>query len=170
MAKKAVPPQRNANAPLKQVSSKSVSSKAGSKEQKKKNDSSKKQDKRGPTGDVGSSSDAKLDIGDIFAAAKQRKSTSNQPAQQQQQQQQPPQQLTRQAYDRPVKDGLYHDKEVDMRMSDEAFFNGGKTASGPQRVVDGLRVVLLDEMKRRARKMRVSGNSPNCPFDCDCCF
>lgn len=85
-------------------------------------------------------------------------------------------------------DGLYRDRSATVEMSDDAFFGESasvdKTAKRKkkQRLADGEsrrgasgsvgfdRIVTEDEIRKMTSSNAKAGTTPNCPFDCDCCF
>lgn len=82
----------------------------------------------------------------------------------------------------PRGDGLYHEASSNVSMNDDAFFAIGATARrkkgdgrGPKvETFDGCRVItekdLGREVDKGARNKKDAHRTPNCPFDCDCCF
>lgn len=70
----------------------------------------------------------------------------------------------------PKKDGLYHAPKEELDMSDDMFFSrdGGKNI---RRTADGLRLMTEEEIVKATNAgSKKAGTTPNCPFDCDCCF
>ena len=55
-------------------------------------------------------------------------------------------------------------KATTPKQDDEAFFDTRGTA-GPRKYVDGLPVYTVEELG-----IGKGGDTPDCPFDCDCCF
>ncbi|KEG12980.1 hypothetical protein DQ04_01291100 [Trypanosoma grayi] len=87
--------------------------------------------------------------------------------------------------DKPTGDGLYHAPEKTLELSDAAFFDlsslrqkGCKkkkstTTEVPEDVLrrEGVdRVITLEELQKITSSNPKAGTTPNCPFDCDCCF
>ncbi|KPI90278.1 hypothetical protein ABL78_0660 [Leptomonas seymouri] len=95
---------------------------------------------------------------------------------------------------KPVRDGLYHAPQKSLQMSDNEFFSGtwlkadqATTANGGLSVVGGGtdsteasqellrkegvdRIVSMEELTKMLSRNAKAGTTPNCPFDCDCCF
>ena len=86
-------------------------------------------------------------------------------------------------------DGLFRLRDPDVDMSDEQFFESirspqprhkplskGKAslrlrAEEGKRRGDGVgRILTEDELMLLTSKNAAAGTTPNCPFDCDCCF
>ncbi|KAG5492110.1 hypothetical protein GH5_01015 [Leishmania sp. Ghana 2012 LV757] len=100
--------------------------------------------------------------------------------------------LSRQAQSKPQRDGLYHAPERSVQMSDNQFFSGtwlkedrtAATATSsvladtvslqkPEELLrkEGVdRIVSMEELSKMLSRSSRAGTSPNCPFDCDCCF
>ncbi|KAG5467357.1 hypothetical protein CUR178_01000 [Leishmania enriettii] len=99
---------------------------------------------------------------------------------------------SRQAQSKPQRDGLYHAPERSVQMSDNQFFSGtwlkeGRTAATatssvvadtvslqqPEELLrkEGVdRIVSMEELSKMLSRCSRAGTTPNCPFDCDCCF
>ncbi|CAC9544856.1 Eukaryotic protein of unknown function (DUF1764) putative [Leishmania donovani] len=95
---------------------------------------------------------------------------------------------------KPVHDGLYHAPEKSVQMSDNQFFSGtwlredrtvAPTATTSSAVPstaspeasekllrrEGVhRIVSIQELSKMLSHNARAGTTPNCPFDCDCCF
>ncbi|CBZ30788.1 conserved hypothetical protein [Leishmania mexicana MHOM/GT/2001/U1103] len=95
---------------------------------------------------------------------------------------------------KPVRDGLYRAPEKSVQMSDNQFFSGtwlkeDRTAAttavatsavpsteSPEASEELLRregvdrIVSMDELSKMLSHNSRAGTTPNCPFDCDCCF
>ncbi|GET92751.1 hypothetical protein, conserved [Leishmania tarentolae] len=95
---------------------------------------------------------------------------------------------------KPVRDGLYHAPEKSVQMSDNQFFSctrlregrataitttpssaGPRTESpdAPEELLrrEGVdRIVSMEELSKMLSRNSRAGTTPNCPFDCDCCF
>ncbi|XQJ31171.1 Eukaryotic protein of unknown function (DUF1764), putative [Leishmania guyanensis] len=95
---------------------------------------------------------------------------------------------------KPVRDGLYHAPEKSVQMSDNQFFSGtwlkedrnataafttcsAVTSTGSPEVSEALqrredvdRIVSMEELAKMLSRDARAGTTPNCPFDCDCCF
>ncbi|KAG5466817.1 hypothetical protein LSCM1_00994 [Leishmania martiniquensis] len=91
-----------------------------------------------------------------------------------------------------LRDGLYHAPEKSVHMSDNQFFSGtwlkqdrtaaSATSSGasgaeslqaPEELLrkEGVdRIVSMEELSKMLSRSSRAGTTPNCPFDCDCCF
>ncbi|KAG5491114.1 hypothetical protein JIQ42_01009 [Leishmania sp. Namibia] len=99
---------------------------------------------------------------------------------------------SRQAPSKPQRDGLYHAPERSVQMSDNQFFSGtwlkedrtAATATSsvvadtvslqqPEELLrkEGVdRIVSMEELSKMLSRSSRAGTTPNCPFDCDCCF
>ncbi|KPA86202.1 hypothetical protein ABB37_00444 [Leptomonas pyrrhocoris] len=98
---------------------------------------------------------------------------------------------------KPVRDGLYHAPQKSVKMSDNEFFSGTwlKADQAATTAAAGLgssvvgsssdsveasqellrkegvdRIVSLQELSKMLSRNAKAGSTPNCPFDCDCCF
>lgn len=77
------------------------------------------------------------------------------------------------------RDGLYRKKEVTVELSDQEFFNGKgvsssagtSAANAALRAREGVdKIVSMRELQKMLSHNSRAGSTPNCPFDCDCCF
>ncbi|CAD2216802.1 hypothetical protein AGDE_08688 [Angomonas deanei] len=87
------------------------------------------------------------------------------------------------------RDGLYRAPEKSIELPDSEFFVSGKfvsakgiekgktpigTASAEEDTLsksEGVnRIISMDELQTMISKNPRAGTTPNCPFDCDCCF
>ncbi|CAG9582589.1 conserved hypothetical protein [Leishmania major strain Friedlin] len=106
----------------------------------------------------------------------------------------PPPSSSSGAQAKPVRDGLYHAPEKSLQMSDNQFFSGtwlredraaATTATTSSAVPstespeaseellrrEGVnRIVSMEELSKILSHNTRAGTTPNCPFDCDCCF
>lgn len=70
-----------------------------------------------------------------------------------------------------------------LRIDDRDFGVAAPTGKGPKRarheksngsnagrVVDGVRIVSMDELQNMVTSNPKAGTTPLCPFDCDCCY
>lgn len=94
---------------------------------------------------------------------------------------------------KPVRDGLYHAPQKSVQMNDNEFFSGtwlkaDQAATSAGAVVTGGsadaseasqellrkegvdRIVSIEELSKMLSRNAKAGTTPNCPFDCDCCF
>lgn len=92
---------------------------------------------------------------------------------------------------KPVRDGLYHAPQKSVQMSDNVFFSGtwlkadqeapteasivagGGSTEASQEMLrqEGVdRIVSMEELSKMLSRSSRAGTTPNCPFDCDCCF
>lgn len=86
-------------------------------------------------------------------------------------------------------DGLYRAAESSVTMDDSAFFEGveSQRSSGKKkllRTVEGSarrttvsaesqgvgRIVTEEEIRKMTSRNKKAGTTPNCPFECDCCY
>ncbi|KAG8348780.1 putative Eukaryotic protein of unknown function (DUF1764) [Trypanosoma vivax] len=92
--------------------------------------------------------------------------------------------------ERSTGDGLYSAPEKTVELSDAEFFNLGerrrkvplKEGARRCRTSDGAaledllrregvdRIISVEELQRITSANPKAGTTPNCPFDCDCCF
>ncbi|ORC92240.1 uncharacterized protein TM35_000044540 [Trypanosoma theileri] len=85
----------------------------------------------------------------------------------------------------PRSDGLYRAPEKTLELSDAAFFDvpsqrrrgrGGKSSATAEISGDVLqregvhRIITMEELQKITSSNPKAGTTPNCPFDCDCCF
>lgn len=77
------------------------------------------------------------------------------------------------------KDGLFRKPEVSMELSDQEFFNSklvkGKItdskADDALKAREGVdKIVSMNQLQKMLSHNPKAGTTPNCPFDCDCCF
>ena len=98
--------------------------------------------------------------------------------------------IKRTRQDRPKKDGLYHAAQASVTMDDSTFFAGveqnndhnlkKKSTRNEQQSVrrttvsaesQGVgRIVTEDDIRKMTSRNKKAGTTPNCPFDCDCCY
>ncbi|KAH9601380.1 Protein of unknown function DUF1764 [Trypanosoma melophagium] len=88
---------------------------------------------------------------------------------------------------KPRSDGLYRAPEKTLDLSDAAFFDfpsqrrkgreeKSKTTTSAEISGDVLqregvhRIISMDELQKITSSNPKAGTTPNCPFDCDCCF
>lgn len=77
------------------------------------------------------------------------------------------------------KDGLFRKPEVSMELSDQEFFNSklvkGKIADSKAddalKAREGVdKIISMNQLQKMLSHNAKAGTTPNCPFDCDCCF
>lgn len=77
------------------------------------------------------------------------------------------------------RDGLYREKEIATSLSDQDFFESwrkkpnitvSKEAEGLKAREGVDRVVSFNQLQKLLSHNPKAGTTPNCPFDCDCCF
>nr|CCC93163.1 conserved hypothetical protein [Trypanosoma congolense IL3000] len=81
-----------------------------------------------------------------------------------------------------VSDGLYREPKKALELSDADFFNmtprkrqkgAGLSDENQDSLVrrEGVdRIISFEELQKLTSSNPKAGTTPNCPFDCDCCF
>lgn len=83
---------------------------------------------------------------------------------------------------RPKRDGLFRKKEMTMELSNNDFFrtrgeSKAHLVDSSSSTMDAIKaregvdtIVSMSELKKMLSHNPRAGTTPNCPFDCDCCF